>query len=71
MLKNKYPNLYLYVLKEMGRHTEIRRYMAKCMTYECNKEKYFFYIHGYWLPWLEKQRAEGKIQKGKFKLPHS
>ena len=65
VLKHKYPALHLYALKELGRTTEIRRYMAKCQTYEANKEKYFFYINGYWLPWLDQQRAEGKLKKGK------
>ena len=66
MLRHKYPSLNLFVLKNLERPAEIRQYTEKCKTYQDNRDKYFFYIHGYWLPWLEQQRRDNRLKQGKY-----
>ena len=39
--------------------------MKECKAYEDDKTKFCLYIHGYFIPWIEQQKAEGKIRKCK------
>ena len=41
--------------------------MDECETMEKDEmfKSYWKYIHGFWLPTLEKERAEGKLTQGK------
>ena len=38
--------------------------MKKYKAYEKNQAKYSLYVHGYFIPWLEQQRRDGKLEKG-------
>ena len=33
------------------------------MACEKQPEKYYLYVHGFFLPWLEKQRADGRLKQ--------
>ena len=66
MLKKKYPCLYVFALKALGRERECNEYMDKCKKYKKKKpEHYYIYVHGYFLPWLHEQRTKGLLKMGK------
>ena len=52
-LSQEYPGLYLYVMKERGMHKEVNDYMEKCKLLKDSYEKYSFFVHGYFLPYLQ------------------
>ena len=67
VLKEKYPRLAIEHLKVLKRDEELKSYMDECETMEKDEmfKSYWKYIHGFWLPTLEKERAEGKLTQGK------
>ena len=52
-LAEEYPSLFVYMLGLYGKKDKIQKYMAKCKTFENNRDKYSIYIHGYLLIWLQ------------------
>ena len=38
--------------------------MLKCKGFENDCKNYSWYVHGYWLPWLDYQREAGKLKQG-------
>ena len=64
-LSQHYPCIYLLVLKYLKKEKRIEKYLQHCKSFENDCEKFSLYINGYWLPWLEQQRAQGKLQTGK------
>ena len=61
-LESNYPCLYIAVLKKIGRHDKVEAFMHKCKRYENDCKNYSWYVHGYWLPWLDYQREAGKLK---------
>ena len=39
--------------------------MLECKSYENDARNFTLYINGYFIPWIEQQRANGKIKQGK------
>ena len=68
-LVNEYPSLFIFILKSLDMTERTDQYMNKCKAYEEDCYKYSFYVHGYFLVWLEQQRKEGKLKQGM--LDHS
>ena len=52
-------------MKEFGLKHELQEYFEKCQTFENDWVKYSFYVHGYWLPYLQNLVGEGLLVKGK------
>ena len=66
ILRNKYTCLYLFALKALNRQREYDNFTNRCKKYRKGKpENYSVYVHGYFLPWLEEQRAAGLLKHGK------
>ena len=59
ILSQKYPGLYIAVLKLVSETDKIEQYMNKNKAYFHDHIKYSHYIHGYFLLWLEDQREKG------------
>ena len=64
-LKQFYPSTAIYVLRRYKQTEKIDEYMNQCKTCELDPYKYNFYVHGYFIPWLEKQKLDGKIKWGR------
>ena len=64
-LPKTYPCLYMFLMKYLNRDRELKEYIDLCETFQHDRKKYTYYVHGYFLPWLDKQRADGKLKKGK------
>ena len=66
MLLRSNPGLYIFVLDTYGKFGQVKEFMEWCKTFEFGDlGEYSVYVHGYWLPWLAKQRQAGKLKKGK------
>ena len=39
--------------------------MKNCKAFKNYWKQFSLYIHGFWLPWLERARTEGRIKHGK------
>ena len=52
-LSQEYPGLYLYVMKERGMRKEANDYMEQCKLLRDSHEQYSFFVHGYFLPYLQ------------------
>ena len=61
-LELRYPCLSVYVKKKLGMKEDLRRYMENCRKLEKDYEQYSWYLHGYFIPWLEEQRAKGDLK---------
>ena len=65
-ISDNHPSLYLHILKQLGLRTLAQKYRRECKALERKEPlQYSKYILGYWIPWLEKQRAKGKLTQGK------
>ena len=65
-LKQKYPCLYVFALKTLCKKRELEEYTDKCKKFKKKgPEKYHIYLHGYFFPWLQEQRAKGVLKMGK------
>ena len=64
-LEERYPTLCVYVLKQQGRAAALDAYYAKCQACEGAWKHYSMYVHGYWHPHLEEQKAKGCLKQGK------
>lgn len=53
-LSNHYPSLYIYIMEQMKRKRALTKYMKRCKQYENDFKKYSLYVHGFFLPWLQK-----------------
>ena len=63
-LKQNYPAAALMVLQCLDKEIEAEVYMKNCKKAERDVRNYSYYVHGYLLPWLQKQRSEGNLSKG-------
>jgi len=63
-LSEVYPHIYRFVLVQLNQTEKLEKYEKKCMKYLNQPEKYYLYVHGYFLPWLDQQRREGKLKQG-------
>jgi len=63
-LSNKYPCLYVLVMRKRGKDYELEAYMSDCKSYENDWTKFSMYIHGYWIPFLQKEKEEGRLKEG-------
>ena len=70
-LSQTYPHIYRFVLVHLNQTEALEKYEKKCMTYLNRPKKYYLYIHGYFLPWLDQQRMEAKLTKGKQLFEHN
>ena len=64
-LKEFFPSTAIYVLRRYKQTEKIDEYMNQCKVCELDPYKYNYYVHGYFIPWLEKQKMDGKITWGK------
>ena len=66
-LSERYPCLYIFVLQKRGMDERLRAYDEMCQSYEYDKDpsKYSLYLHGHWLPYLQRLEEEGVLKKGK------
>ena len=39
--------------------------MEQCKSYESEPKNYHLYVHGYFIPWLEKKRVAGQLKNCK------
>ena len=55
-LSERYPCLYIFVLQKRGMDGELKAYYEKCKSYENDEDlsKYSLYVHGHWLPYLQR-----------------
>ena len=53
-LSRNYPSLYRYVITELGTEQSLTRYETCCQSLENDHKKFSLYLHGYFLPWIEK-----------------
>ena len=60
--------MYIYVMTELGELDKVQAYRDKCESGHGYTEKNSQYIHGWFLVWLEEQRAAGKIKQGAMKI---
>ena len=67
-LKQNYPATAIKILRHLDRHQEAKDYMDLCKKLRGIESNFSQYVHGYFLPWLDQQRAEGKISKSKSTL---
>ena len=61
-LKRFYPSLYICVLQHLKRKDLLDKYMQECKEYINDSKKYSLFIHGYLIPWVDQQRADGKLK---------
>ena len=54
--------MYIYVMTELGELDKVKAYREKCNQFNIHDQDYFYYVHGWFLVWLEEQRAAGKIK---------
>ena len=55
----------VFVMKEFGMQRELRDYLEKCQSYENDWVKYSYYVHGYWLPYVQDLVEKGLLVNGK------
>ena len=61
-----YPCVFIYILEKMGRRLELLSYLDRCYRLEQgDPASYWMYVHGFWLTYLQKERAKGKMKHGK------
>ena len=65
LIWGRYPSLHIYILQAMNKHSEAQKYMRQCKQDESYHDEYSFYVHAYWMPFLDQQRAAGKLTHGK------
>ena len=66
-LRLSYPRFYIAIMTLLKKEDLKRKFMQECKEHEFGEtEDYSKYIHGYFLPWLDDQRAAGKITPGKY-----
>ena len=61
----RYPSLYIFVMKKRNMDSAIKIYMEVCQKLENNFEKYSIYVHSYFLPWLAQEREAGNLKEGR------
>ena len=64
-LKANYPGAVIFALQNLGRHDEANRYIKE-NTHKTTWDLYAKYVHGNFLPDLQRQRSAGKLLKGTF-----
>ena len=63
ILRKGYPRMYIYVMTRIGMLDKVKEYREECKKLEnAEATQYSYYIHGWFLVWLEEQRAAGKIK---------
>ena len=66
ILRKGYPRMYIYVMTYIGRLEKVKEYRNECKKLECGSmADYSYYVHGWFLVWLDEQRAAGKLRQGK------
>ena len=64
-LSEFYPSLYIFVLRRLNRTAKLEEYMLKCRKCMNDPNNYHYHVHGFFIPWLDEQRALGKLKQGK------
>ena len=64
-LSEFYPSLYIFVLRRLNWTAKLEEYMLICRKCMNDPEKYHYHVHGFFIPWLDEQRALGKLKQGK------
>ena len=52
-----YPGLYVFVQRSLNHYARIEEYMLKCRKSINDPEKYDYHVYGFFIPWLDEQRA--------------
>ena len=78
VLKRYYPCLFMFVMDVIFKNPgAVEKYMEQCKAYDYTDEylnkkfqlddqvvKYTLFIHGYWLPLIDKMSKAGQLQEG-------
>ena len=64
------PCLYIFVLQKRGMVEKLSAYVERCKLYENDKDPSTFslYVHGYWLPYLQRLEEQRLLVKGKARI---
>ena len=60
-----YPGLYIFILQDLQKFTELEIYMNECKKCELDSMNYCFYVHGFLIPWLQQEREATRLEHGK------
>merc|ERR1719266_496386 len=53
-LREKYLAMYLFIMTKKGMKEEMENYQVECKALEDDWENFSSYVHGYWLPYIQK-----------------
>ena len=67
-MANFYPHIFSHLLSNLVETERLRQYTERCKLHEYDYNKYSLFVHGYLMPWFEKQRAENRFNYSKKKL---
>ena len=70
-LKSRYPCLFIFALKFQRNTLALQGYTDFYFSFRDRKQEihnYSWYVHGHWLPTLQRWRQEGKLSKGTLKI---
>ena len=59
-----YPCLFLFTLQKLKKKELIEKYMTRCQALQGDCKKYSYYVHGYFLIFLQRKREAGLLKKG-------
>ena len=57
-----YPTLHICLLQQRQEREKLEKYMDTCRWYAKDPYKFCLYIQGYFIPWLDQQRQEKRIE---------
>ena len=64
-IRNKYPSCARCIYEDTNQTHKLRSYENYCKEFETDPDNYFLYVLGYFLPEIDKKRAEGSLKTGK------
>ena len=64
IMKN-YPCLVKLVLTKLGEKERLDKYTQWCKN-KTNVAEYTFYVHGYFIPWIDEQKEAGLLSEGRY-----
>ena len=68
-LKEFYPSVAICLFRYYKLTNQLEQYQQECRALEDDDHvKYSLYVYGYFIPWLEQQRDDGKLTYGKLQI---
>ena len=52
-LQHRYPSIAIFVMKKADMKNALAEYTAKCKSFENDWANYSYYVHGYFIQWLQ------------------